>query len=205
MVSDAEAANINDYVAGGGHAVVTFFSGIVDEDDRVRLGGYPGAFRETLGITVEEFAPLLPGDTVTLDSGATASLWTERLRTTGAEVLASYVDGPVPGTPAITRNTFGAGVAWYVATALDSQAGIDLMSDVVQAANVTAIGPETDGTVEVVRRAASDRSYLFVINHGTTGITYPTSGVELVTGDPVKGNLEVPAGAVRVIREVPEA
>ena len=28
-------------VAGGGHALVTFYSGIVDENDRVRPGGYP--------------------------------------------------------------------------------------------------------------------------------------------------------------------
>lgn len=205
MVSDAQADNLNSYVAAGGHAVITFFSGIVDEDDRVRLGGYPGAFRETLGITVEEFSPLAPGDTVTLDSGATATLWTERLRTTGAEVVASYADGPLPGTPAVTRNEFGAGVAWYVATALDSEARLDFMSKVVDRASVTAVGPESDGTIEVVRRAAPDRSYLFVINHGSTAVTYPTSGVELVTGDAVTGVVDVPAGAVRVIREVPQS
>lgn len=205
MVSDAQAANINDYVASGGHAVVTFFSGIVDEDDRVRLGGYPGAFRETLGITVEEFSPLAPGHTVTLNSGSTASLWTERLRSTGADVVASYVDGPLPGTPAITRNTFGEGTAWYIATALEADALRNVMRDAVAAAGVAALGPETDGDVEVVRRAADDRSYLFVINHGTTDITFPTSGVELVTGDAVIGVVDVPAGAVRVIREVPQS
>ncbi len=205
MVSDAQAANINDYVASGGHAVVTFFSGIVDEDDRVRLGGYPGAFRETLGITVEEFSPLAPGHTVTLDSGSTASLWTERLRSTGADVVASYLDGPLPGTPAITRNTFGEGTAWYLATALEADALRNVMRDAVAAAGVVALGPETNGDIEVVRRAAEDRSYLFVINHGTTGITYPTSGVELVTGDALIGVVDVPAGAVRVIREVPQS
>ncbi|HZL02686.1 MAG TPA: beta-galactosidase, partial [Cellulomonas sp.] len=70
LVSDPQAANLSDFVAGGGHAVVTFFSGIVDQDDRVRLGGYPGAFRALLGITVEEFSPLLPDQRVVLDSGA---------------------------------------------------------------------------------------------------------------------------------------
>jgi beta-galactosidase len=168
----------------------------------VRLGGYPGAFRETLGVTVEEFAPLLPGHTVTLDSGATASLWTERMRSTGASVIARYVDGPLPGVPAITRNTFGSGVAWYVATALDTAARLDFMSTVVHAASVTALGPESDGTIEVIRRAAPDRSYLFVINHGTTDLAYPASGFELVTSQPVRGELDVPAGTVRVVREV---
>lgn len=234
LVSDADAATITEYVEGGGHAVVTFFSGIVDEDDRVRLGGYPGAFREALGITVEEFAPLLPGASVRLDSGATASLWTERLRVTGgtgistassattnsgsattasgsntttpgatapATVIARYLDGPLPGTPAITRTSHGSGTAWYVATALAPGDLRDLVRTVARGAGVTALGPESDGSVEVVRRADATRSYLFVINHGGHDIDLPGSGHEIVTGEPVARTLRVPAGTVRVLRE----
>ncbi len=79
LCSDAAAAALDAYVRAGGHALVTYFSGIVDESDHVRLGGYPGAFRELLGVRVEEFAPLLPGDAVTLDDGSRADLWTEVL------------------------------------------------------------------------------------------------------------------------------
>ena len=39
--------------------------------DQVRLGGYPGAFRDLLGVRVEEFFPLPPGAVVTLDDGST--------------------------------------------------------------------------------------------------------------------------------------
>ena len=45
-------------VARGGQVLVSYFSGIVDDQDRVLLGGYPGAFRDLLGVRVEEFAPL---------------------------------------------------------------------------------------------------------------------------------------------------
>lgn len=201
LVSDAHAANITSFIADGGHALVTFFSGIVDEDDRVRLGGYPGAFREALGITVEEFSPLLPGQVIALDSGATASLWTERLRLTGAEAIAAYIDGPLPGIPAITRNAYGTGIAWYIATALEPGAYRDLMRRVAQAARVTALGPDGDGNVEVVRRASGSRSYLFVINHGQDETIIPAAGHELVTDAAVTRILRVPAGSVRVIRE----
>ena len=60
LCSDATPAALAGYADGGGHVLVTYFSGIVDEDDHVRLGGYPGAFRELLGVRAEEFAPLLP-------------------------------------------------------------------------------------------------------------------------------------------------
>ena len=201
MVTDVQAAVVADHVAGGGHAVVTFFSGIVDEHDRVRLGGYPGAFRDLLGVLGEELAPLLPGDVVHLDNGGRASLWTERLRLTTAHAVTSYLDGPAAGAPAVTRNHHGDGVAWYVATALDPDGLRDVLRDAATGGGVVALGPETDGSVEVVRRSAADRSYLFIVNHGDTDLKHEAAGVELVTGEHVGGVLTVPAGCVRVIRE----
>ncbi|MEU8819750.1 beta-galactosidase [Actinoplanes sp. NPDC048796] len=187
LVSDEQAAAIQKYVERGGRILVTFFSGIADRDDRIRPGGYPGAFRDLLGVTVEEFMPLAPGATVTLDDGGHGALWTERLRTTGAEVVARYTDGPLPGVPAVTRN----GNAWYVATALDRDSMRTLLSRVTGA-------PETnDESVEVVRRGP----YAFVINHGEREIEYAVTGHELIAGEPVAGRLRVPAGAVRVVRE----
>src|SRR3712207_8672935 len=46
----------------------------------VVTGGYPGAFRSLLGIRSEEFYPLPPGHTRSLDNGTTAALWTEATR-----------------------------------------------------------------------------------------------------------------------------
>ena len=65
-VTDAAAANIAGAAEAGATVLVSYFSGIVDERDHIRLGGYPGAFRELLGIRTEEFYPLLEGGQVTL-------------------------------------------------------------------------------------------------------------------------------------------
>ena len=201
MVTDHDAAIITDYVASGGHALVTFFSGIVDEDDRVRPGGYPGAFREMLGVCVEEFAPLRPSERIALDTGATASLWTERLRSTGADVLARYVDGPLAGVPAHTRHAFGQGVGSYLATCLESHDLRDLVRTVAADAGVVAVGPDGDGSVEVVRRASADASYLFIVNHSGDAVEIAVRGTELITGSTISSSVLVPAGAVRVVRE----
>ena len=67
LVSDAGADNVRRYVERGGTALITFFSGIVDPADRVRLGGYPAPWRDLLGLRVEELAPLPDGRTVRLD------------------------------------------------------------------------------------------------------------------------------------------
>ncbi|GGS82133.1 beta-galactosidase [Planobispora rosea] len=141
LVSDETAAGLRRYAeTGPGTLLVSFLSGIADEHARIRLGGYPGALRDLLGIRVEEFHPI--GDPVTLDTGDTASVWTEHVHLAGAEALARYPDG----TPAITRH----GRALYLSTRLDDDAYARLLG----------LGPAV--TVETVRRG--DR--LFVINHG---------------------------------------
>ncbi|MGK9148331.1 beta-galactosidase [Plantibacter flavus] len=203
LVRDREAAVISDYVAAGGHAVITFFSGIADEEDRVRPGGYPGAFRDLLGVNVEEFAPVLPGQVLTLASGKTATAWSERTRARGADVVDTFADGPAVGRPAITRNRVGehGGTAWYLATSLDADALDDVLRDAAHAAGAQPQGDEREPGLEVIRRADADRSYRFLINHSTHDVELPATGYELVTGEPVDSIARVPAGAVRVIRE----
>ncbi|NYD68435.1 beta-galactosidase [Agromyces atrinae] len=207
LVSDADAASIDAWVRSGGTALVTFYSGIVDEDDRVRTGGYPGAFRETLGVAVEEFAPVAADEPLTLDSGASASLWTERSRVTTAEVVDRFVDGPSAGFPALTRNERGEGEAWYLATLPSADAYRDIVARLADDADIrppARLMPESAGaepTLDVVRRRSDDASYLFVINHGTDDVLLEARGDELVTGTSCTGTLTAPAGAVRIIRE----
>nr|WP_309980189.1 beta-galactosidase [Agromyces sp. 3263] len=203
-VRDAEAATLDDAVAAGAHVLVTFYSGIVDESDRVRPGGYPGVWRDLLGIRVEEFAPLLPGTPLTLESGASASLWSERIEVTDAAVVDRFADGPAAGRPAITRRAAASGTdggdAWYLGTLLEQGALRDLVGRVLEGAGVEA-DPAASASVEVVRRVGAEHSYRFIINHGTDDIDVVARGTELVTGDAIAGSCPVPAGAVRVVRE----
>ncbi len=203
ILTDADAAAIERYVAGGGTALVTYLTGIVDENDRVVLGGYPGKLREVLGLKVEEFAPVLPGTELSLASGATASLWAERVVPLGAEVVDSFADGPATGDPALTRNGYGDGSAWYLATTPSADDYAAIVARIASEAGATVM-PGAGRDVEVVRRRADDRSFLFVINHGATSVDIPTAGVELVTGEPITTHATVPAGAVRIIKEVQE-
>ncbi|GAA1229815.1 beta-galactosidase [Microbacterium phyllosphaerae] len=198
LISDADAAAIVRAVENGATALITFFSGIVDEQDRVRTGGYPGAFRDLLGIRSEEFAPLRPDESVTLTDGSTGTVWSERLKTTDAEVVASYVDGPSAGRPAVTRRAAGAGEAWFLGTQLARDAYGRLVAQLAASAGVSPM-PGAGPDVEIVRRTGETGSFLFVINHGSTDAEISASGHDLVTDAPATGL--VPAGAVRIIKE----
>ncbi|MDN3445627.1 beta-galactosidase [Microbacterium sp. APC 3901] len=198
LISDEDAAAIARAVESGATALITFYSGIVDEEDRVRTGGYPGTFRDLLGIRSEEFAPLRPGEVVFLTDGTSGSVWAERLKTTDAETAASFADGPAAGGPALTRREVGKGAAWFVATQPDRIAYRELIARLASDAGIAPhAGASRD--VEVVRRTGDAGSFLFVINHGDSAAEIGVTGHDLVTDAPATGY--VPAGAVRIIKE----
>jgi beta-galactosidase len=206
----AEAAkNLGSFVAEGGHLLVSYFSGVVDANDGVHPEGLSGPLGDVLGVDVEEFAPLRAGESVTLtmDEGSTdglhADVWSEHLRVRpGTEVLGRFADGPAAGGAALTRRELGQGTAWYLATRLadgDLAAVLDL---VYAAAGLTATRDLPPG-LDVVDRWSGRTRYRFLVNNGAHAAQVPTGpGHELLTDGPVPpaGVLDVPAGAVRVVR-----
>ncbi len=75
----------------------------MDANDQVYPGAYPGALRDVLGLTVEEWLPLRAGDRVGLTwdepgiGQAAADAWTEAVILAGAKPVAWYADGPAAG------------------------------------------------------------------------------------------------------------
>ncbi len=166
LVSDAAAANLVGYVEAGGHLVMSFFSGIVDPGDGVRLGGYPAPFRDLLGLRIAEFWPLREGETLDVvladgPAGGTASLWAEDISVQGADVLARFASGELAGAPAVTRHRYGSGVATYVGTAPEPGLLRALLLDAAAAVGVRPPVADVPAGVEVVRRGDA----LFVLNH----------------------------------------
>jgi beta-galactosidase len=150
---------------------------------------------------VEEFAPLRPGETVRLDDGSTADLWTEALQLQGAEAIASYVDGRLPGVPAVTRHQHERGTAWYVATRLDRPAVASVTDRLLAEAGVEPVAPTRAG-VEVTRRVAEDgRSWVFVVNHTDQQASCELTGHDLVADQTVTGLLQLDPGGVAVVRQ----
>ena len=199
-VSDDDAAAVAGAAEAGASVLVTFFSGIVDEHDHVRLGGYPGAFRELLGVRTEEFFPLLDGERRTLDDGTTSELWTEKTHLAGAEAVRTYTDGLLAGWPAVTRRTVGDGAAWYAATRLDEAGTARVVDALLAEAGVGPVAEAPDG-VEVVRRHGEGESFLFVINHTAEEVSVAATGRELLGASDVDGEVRVPAYGVAVVQE----
>lgn len=199
------AKELTRYAERGGHLITTYFSGVVDENDHVWLGGYPGALRELLGIRVEEFGPLLAGESVELDDGTTGTLWTDRITVADADtqVLAGYRTGAQAGRPAVTRRTTGEGSASYVSTRLGVDGLVSLLPRLLEPAGVTSELPqEARGRVELTVRRGDAGRFLFLVNR--TDDTVPVTGLAgdvLVGAGGTDGALVLGPREVAVLRQ----
>lgn len=214
LLSDDTAAGWAQYVSGGGQLLVGPFSGIVDRWHHRYAGGAPGPLREWLGVTSEEPWPLAADEQLTIrfaddDSVATVRIWAEWLTPTGpdTQVLATFVDGPLAGRPAVTRRRVGDGFAWY-SSVIEPEGG-PIVQRVAAAAGLRATDP---GQLETVTRrqsagpvgngiADTETFFTFLLNHSGESVVAPApAGVDLLTGNDTVDAVLLPAYGVAVVR-----
>lgn len=176
MVTARQAMAIEQFVAAGGIFLTTYNSGIIDEDGRAWLGGYPGPLRQTLGVWVEEADPLLPerrnsvrmnDAQIAAESRYSCDLWCEVVRLENAEALATFGEDFYAGMPAITRNQFGAGQAYYVATRPAQELLDALIGAILNGAGIRA-PLDAPPLVEITRRQGESGTFIFALNHAPT-------------------------------------
>lgn len=210
LVTDRAAERINAYVAGGGQLLMSFFSGYVDDCDRIRLGGYPAPFRETLGLRIDEPWPLgelqwlevaFSGDADNVRHGAT--LWADVIVPEGAETVASYRGGGLlDGVPAVTVHEHGAGRAWYVGTRLDQAAMAAVTRKALDAAGVRPPLPGLPEDVEAVVREGAAGPLLFLLSHAAQerAISLPRPARDLLGGEQPVERVALAPRAVAVLQ-----
>ncbi|MCA0755627.1 beta-galactosidase [Paenibacillus sp. N4] len=210
MVKPGFAEKLEAYTAGGGTFVTTFFSGIVQETDLVTLGGYPGELRKLLGIWVEELDPLFPGRTNSFVMNENAgppgetyscSLLCERLHTEGAETVAVYGGDFYAGMPALTRNRFGQGEAWYISSDPDADFLVDFSKYLSEKLNIKPVAQTPPG-VEASARVKEGRRYTFLLNHNDHPAAVQIGEVpttELLSGMQLTGEATLPAYGVFIL------
>ncbi|WP_024754490.1 beta-galactosidase [Streptomyces exfoliatus] len=199
LLSDKGAENLRRYLAGGGTLLVQHATGFVDDRLHARLGGYPAEpLREALGIRVEEYRPLRLDERITLSDGSLGTVWSESLRTVGAETLATYTHGMLTGSPALTRHRSGTGQGWYLSTRLDDADYAALVSRLLKEAGVEPDVPGLPAGVEaVIRRAPDGRAWQVLLNHSPEAVPLPDPAHDLLT-DALSH--ELPPGGCAVLR-----
>ncbi len=207
MVKPGYDQRLKNYVKNGGTLVTTFFSGYVDENDHVLPGGYPGPLRELLGIWVEESDALPNGKQNTmavLDREYPAVILCDLLHSEGAEVLGRYTSDFYAGMPALTKNTFGEGQAYYLAAASSPAFYSDFIGTLCAEKGIEPVLVTPRG-VEATLRKNETGAYTFVLNHTDEKqeIALPRAYTDLLTGTayPPGAVLALVAKEVAILRQ----
>lgn len=186
MTKPGTDEKIRRFVSAGGTFVTTFLSGLVDENDLVFTGGYPGKLRDILGIWVEE-TDALPAymknsfswNGKEYESGVICDI----MHMEHAKALACYDKDFYKGTPVLSRNELGEGFAYYVATRSGGDFYADFLEMVLQEQNITPVFKPCAG-VEITLRQKDGTNFLFFLNHNSRDekLTAEKPGTDLLTG-----------------------
>lgn len=195
------------WVRAGGTLVIGARTGSKDLNNNVVSDTLPGALRDLVGATVEEYGrqnhpEARPLHMEFADNAAerfTSELWYEALQPDEeTEVVATWSGRHLDGQPAITRRRVGSGNVFYVGTYFTKPAA-RATEALLRALGVLAT-PECVVTgVERVVRDGDGRRFTFLINHTDTPVDVPASGTDLISEQRVDGTITLAPNGVSVI------
>lgn len=186
---------IRQYVKNGGTYITTYFSGYVDDNDLVILGGYPGAQKDILGLWVEESDALPPGEENSFTYKGheyQAGVLCDIMHLNEAKCLANYNKEFYAGTPVITKNRFGKGKVYYVGTHSTGDFYDVFLGNILDELKIEPELSVPKG-VEVTVRHNDKYKYIFVLNHNDEDkeIKLKEKGVNIITGKEVSAHKKI--------------
>ena len=201
---------IRKFVEDGGTFVLTYWSGIVDENDRCFLGGAPHGLLDVMGVRSTEIDGLYDGECnffvpvsntiLNMKSRYRCEHLCDLLEVSTAAVLMTYQDDFYQGYPAITCNSYGHGKAYYIGADVEQKCYDDLYQCLVREAKleVPVQGAIPFG-VEVTSRRSDNAEYILIQNYNrkTVSMNLSNKNYQVLQG----GSLEsIPAFGTLVLK-----
>lgn len=195
---------IEQYVAAGGTAVVTFRSGFSDEHLKIYSDTQPHILHKCLGITYNQFtSPTQNHIAFRTDSSLSTRLsdiqtgadtmsfpakyWMELVTPTTAEVIAEYRSCPFGNYAAITKQDYEAGRAYYLGCCFDDTALDALICAIMEEAGIsisTLLFPLV--VKQGINHAGARILYFLNYSGARMDFTYDyPAGTSLLTGDSI--------------------
>ncbi len=205
------ADKMKEYVANGGTLVLTYHSGIVDENDLCYLGGWPGELMELAGLRSEEIDALYDGEYngVVMEQGNAlgmqgsyrSSELMDQIIPTTATVLGRYERDFYAKNPCLTVNNYGNGKVYYIASKNEERFLSDFYRTLRKDCGITGVW-EDKLPDEVAVGTREDAAYCYDIlqNYGKAcEIALPKGCFSLESGEALQDKLSLAENAVAFI------
>ena len=182
---------LRSFVEQGGTLVLTYWSGIVDENDLVFRGAAPHKLNDVVGLVSDEIdglydheanqgivnveaAPIVQEGNGKLTGFYFCSTLCDLISLQGAEAIMTYGNDFYAGKPALTRHYFGAGEAYYVASRFEQKFYRDFYFDVAAKLQLKkAVEVPLPYGVYATTRENADTEYLFLQNYNGVACEMP--------------------------------
>lgn len=186
---------VRKFVSGGGKFVLTYWSGIVDETDLCFLGGTPHGLMDVMGLRSTEIDGLyegevnsgVPSDGNTLNMARTYACrhLCDLVRLSTAEAVLVYGSDFYKGMPALTKNNFGQGQAYYICADYEQDFYDDFYKKIVEEAKMPLPIEKIPAGVEVTTRASKEAEYVFIqnFNREPVSMELPVGEYQILSGD----------------------
>jgi beta-galactosidase len=175
ITQEAVTEKLYRFVEEGGCLLLTNRSGVKDAYNKCIMSSLPTVFAELVGVHVEEYDAIgqekqtlaITDSSWSRAFGGEKTLctrWCDLLAADTARVMAVYQEGFYAGTPAVTRNSYGSGTAYYVGTVLERKAYSSLAKVMASEMGLDFIDNLPTG-VEVTYRQKGEQTWRFVFNN----------------------------------------
>jgi len=162
---------IREFVNNGGSFVMTYFSSIVNDTDLCYLGGFPGKLMDVFGIRSEEVDALYDYEKneVKFYKNNKSYKCTEicdLVHLKEAEALGEYNEDFYKGRPALTKNKFGKGNAYYICSRIEDDFNKEFFGDLLNELNISRnLNIDLQKGITVSKREDNNENYFFIQNY----------------------------------------
>jgi len=192
---------IRQFVKNGGILFLTYWTGIVDENDLCFLGGTPHKLIDVMGLRCEEIDGLYDGEmntalpiaenTLKLSNSYICKNLCSLIELETAIPLMMYGDDFYAGKPVLTHNRYGEGDAYYIGADMEQAFYDEIYAKVLEQMGVVGLVPNLPAEMLISSRESKEYHYTFIQNYGQqeSMITIP-EGSQVILGN-ISGNIEV--------------
>lgn len=203
MLKDGVKEKIEEYVKGGGNFVATYLFAVADKDDMVYYGGLPAEnLKNVFGIWAEETSGIPDGKEGTAEyRGKTYKTQhvLDVIHSKGAEILGTYTSDFYSGEPAVTKNTYGKGNAYYAAFRNDEDFTDDFCEELIKE---IGIKPDTEIKAEkdIIIRKRGELIFIFNFTDEKQTVTLDKSYFDMLNEKEVSEKYTLPVCGYAILK-----
>ena len=180
---------IRTFVEQGGTLIMTYWSGVVDENDLCFLNGTPHGVMDVMGVRRLEIDGLYDheyntaspteNNMLSLQKTYTCQHLCEIIEAKTAVPLMVYGKDFYKDTPVVTHNSYGEGEAYYIASDMEQDFYSDFYREIMERSGLVHIYQDVKEGIEITSRWKGQEEYIFVQNYNREETELPKDMEEL--------------------------